>query len=309
MVFIEITSRSKALKSLNTDEYTLDDPVQEIVKEVSEVNHHLSVNRIRITYQDANGKNVPIDTSKTIGKAVGATNDNDKIVLSIKDLGPQLGWRTVFLIEYLGPLLIHPLFYYYFSQKRQLSPTQTAAFWLATLHFAKRELETLFVHKFSNATMPAFNIFKNSSHYWILSGFNMAFFVYGGSSESSVLFHVKDHNTLLIYALVAVWAFAELSNLKTHVTLAGLRSDANSKEYVIPKGYGFDLVSFPNYFFESLGWLVFAVLVGNWSAWIFLVVGAGQMYVWAVQKHKKYLKLFGDDYKKLNRKAMIPYLF
>lgn len=308
MVFIEVKSRSKALKSLSTDEYTLDDPALDIVKEVSEVNRHLAVNRIRITFQDANGKNVPIDTSKTIGKAVGATDDDAKLVLFIKDLGPQLGWRTVYLIEYLGPLLIHPLFYYYFSLKRELSPTQTAALWMATLHFFKRELETLFVHKFSNATMPAFNIFKNSGHYWILSGINIALFVYGGSSNSSLLFRVAEHDTTLIYIVLAVWVFAELSNLKTHVTLAGLRSDASSKEYVIPRGYGFNLVSFPNYFFESLGWLAFAVLVGNWSAWLFLVVGTGQMYIWAVQKHRKYLKLFGDDYKKLNRKAMFPWL-
>ena len=49
--------------------------------------------------------------------------------LVVKDLGPQISWRTVFLIEYVramlryaqrvthcyqvGPLLIHPLFYYY----------------------------------------------------------------------------------------------------------------------------------------------------------------------------------------------------
>ena len=33
-------------------------------------------------------------------------------VVILKDLGPQISWTTVFIIEYLGPLLIHPFFYY-----------------------------------------------------------------------------------------------------------------------------------------------------------------------------------------------------
>ena len=35
--------------------------------------------------------------------------------------------------------------------------------------------------------MPAFNIFKNSGHYWILSGFNLAYFIYGPSDKLGVL--------------------------------------------------------------------------------------------------------------------------
>lgn len=35
-----------------------------------------------------------------------------------------------------------------------------------TLHYAKRLLETIFVHRFSHSTMPIMNLFKNCSYYW-----------------------------------------------------------------------------------------------------------------------------------------------
>ena len=85
-------------------------------------------------------------------------------VLYVKDLGPQISWRTVFVVEYIGPLIIHPVFYFLSNQiyRRQfdMSMVQTLAFALIMLHFIKREIETLFVHRFSNATMPFKNVFK-----------------------------------------------------------------------------------------------------------------------------------------------------
>ena len=46
------------------------------------------------------------------------------------------------------------------------------------IHFLKREFETVCIHRFSNNSMPVKNIFKNSFHYWVLSGINMAYWIY-----------------------------------------------------------------------------------------------------------------------------------
>jgi hypothetical protein len=110
----------------------------------------------------------------------------------------------VFLVEYFGPLWIHPLFYFFpqfFYSAEQTGPKHliqtfvTIKSTLETLfyspfnrssekrvliasrialgcvlfHYLKREFETVFVHRFSNATMPWFNIIKNSTHYWYAS--------------------------------------------------------------------------------------------------------------------------------------------
>lgn len=309
MVTIEIKSRSKSLKGLSTNDFGVESEVSDLIKLIATKNK-TSIHRIRLTFLGKDNKQVPLNSDKTL-KDNGFAKDSSAIELYIKDLGPQIGWRTVFIIEYLGPALIHPLFYYYYAYVQHVEHTQTqkiAMYW-AVLHFVKRLYETVAVHKFSSATMPLFNIFKNSSHYWILSGFNLSFFLYGAPKSGwlKYIFHVNNFSDNIVYLLAALGLFAELSNFKTHLTLSNLRS-GDSKAYVIPKGYGFDLVTCPNYFFESLGWFFYAILVGNWSAWVFLAVSFVQMWLWAIKKHKRLLKLYGDDYKKLRRTTIIPYL-
>ncbi|CUM68166.1 uncharacterized protein PRCAT00005883001 [Priceomyces carsonii] len=307
MVSITVKSRSKALKELITDELTPESSTAELITLVSD-SGELSPSRIRLTLLGSDGKHKPLDASKSLADN-GLALDAKNVTYYAKDMGPQIGWRTVFVIEYLGPLLIHPFFYYLNIFGQDYSRTQTIAFFLVTLHFLKRELETLFVHRFSNSTMPFFNVFKNSGHYWILSGFNLSFFVYSKNFQDwrRYLFSVNDLPLPAVLFLTGLWIFAELSNLKTHIALSNLRSK-DPKRYVIPKGYGFDQVACPNYFFESLSWLAYAVLVGNWSAWLFLIVSVVQMYLWAIKKNRRYLKTFGDDYKKLRRAVFIPFI-
>lgn len=115
-----------------------------------------------------------------------------------KDLGPQVGYSTVFFLEYLGPMLIYPLFYFFreeiygrlgfkvargrcFQPRRGVSvpnlpynlqdigpvnEVQTLAMYYWVFHYAKRILETFLVHTFSHATMPLFNLFRQVQDGW-----------------------------------------------------------------------------------------------------------------------------------------------
>jgi hypothetical protein len=68
--------------------------------------------------------------------------------------------------------------------------------------------------------------------------------------------------------------FAELSNLKTHLTLASLRPKG-TKVRQVPRGYGFHTVSCGNYFFEAIAWGAFTGLTLNWAGESSRVTRAG----------------------------------
>ncbi|KAF8983802.1 3-oxo-5a-steroid 4- dehydrogenase [Entomortierella lignicola] len=246
---------------------------------------------------------VALDYGKTLSDY--GLKDGDSV--TFKDLGPQISWRTVFLIEYGGPLLIHPLIFYlpsvFYRQTFEHSWMQTVTFWMVMLHFLKREYETVFIHRFSHGTMPFRNVFKNSAHYHLLSGLNLAYWVYGPWNAAGAT--LAERSDALVYGCIALYIFGELSNLHTHVTLRNLRP-AGTRVRKIPRGYGFDWISCPNYFFESVSWLAVCILTMSWSAHLFFVVAVGQMYIWAIKKHKGYRKEF-SDYPR-GRKAMFPFV-
>ncbi|KAJ5597917.1 hypothetical protein N7537_008001 [Penicillium hordei] len=264
-----------------------------------------SVHRMRITKGSDHGV-VPNSINTTI-EDTGMRNSS---VIYVKDLGPQIAWRTVFIIEYLGPLLIpalflfplRPLLYFTFDKPLPLpSDLQLLVCALLTVHFLKREFETIFVHRFSSATMPARNIVKNSAHYWVLAGFNIAYWVFRPDATAAT----STPNQALVYAGLALFVFGELANLNAHYILRNLRRPGTT-ERGIPSGFGFSVVTCPNYFFEILAWLgIFLVSQLNWSVLFFVVVGGLQMWSWGWKKEKRYRKEFGDKYKK-KRAVIFP---
>jgi very-long-chain enoyl-CoA reductase len=143
-------------------------------------------------------------------------------VISNASIGPQISWRTVFIVEYLGPLLIHPLMYlarpFLYGTRAPASGLQKLTLLMCVIHFAKREFETIFVHRFSSATMPVRNIVKNSGYYWIFSGLNLAYWTYGPNSPAA-----RPSNPLITYLGVALFTIGEICNYSTHVTLKNLR--------------------------------------------------------------------------------------
>lgn len=231
--------------------------------------------------------------------------------LYYKDLGPQISWTTVFLVEYAGPLIVYMLLYLRpaivygaGAAEKPYAPVvhMAAACWSG--HYAKRLLETIFVHRFSKATMPLFNIFKNSGYYW-------GYGVLVGYFVNHPLYTSPIYGDAQIYTGLAMFLFNEYGNFVIHCALRDLRP-AGTKERKIPYPTSnpftklFRFVSCPNYTYEVGAWTSFAVMTQTLSVVLFLLAGFYQMSVWAMGKHRNYRKEF-KDYPK-GRKAILPFL-
>ena len=57
-----------------------------------------------------------------------------------------------------------------YNTEETLSFNQYIGVSLVLFHYVKRELETLFIHRFGNETMPWVNIVKNCFGYWFIFG-------------------------------------------------------------------------------------------------------------------------------------------
>ena len=267
-----------------------------------------SIHRVSLKHGEENGNARLDDDSVTLASAKVTTSSK----LIFKDLGPQIGYRTVFYAEYGGPIAFVGLIALFRAELfTMMGFSDVGGFetmdWVAKLavycwlaHFIKRELETAFVHKFSRPTMPLKNLFINCTYYW-------TFGAVIGWPLCSPNFTAPEENQ--VYAGLALFVLSELGNFYIHLKLASMRPAELSKKRDIPKGFGFDLVACPNYFFEVMSWVGFSVMTNVTFSYLFTLLGFYQMSVWAQGKHKNYKKTYDKEYTSLNRKAIIPFIY
>ena len=302
---------------------TITDPDTTTVQDLkrmylTQTKRSLNINRVKLSVEN---------TNETLGpneKAISAFQlEKGEVGLIFKDLGPQISWRTVFVVEYFFPMIVFPLVWvlvrkfpasvvtqFLFGSVEAQNISEPTKCWqdtlavMFTVHFLKREIETLFIHRFGNDTMPLRNIFKNSGYYWL--------FAYWIAHVTLHPLYTMPSSSLQRNIGIAIFAVSELLNLKAHIDLRTLRP-AGTRIRKVPRGVLFSLISCPNYFFEILSWIGFTLASQSVAAAAFTLVGALQMTAWAVQKHRRYRKEFdGQEGRELyprGRKALIPFIF
>ncbi|MFQ6668887.1 hypothetical protein Gotur_034360 [Gossypium turneri] len=214
----------------------------------------------------------------------------NKLTVVFKDLGLQVSYRTLFFFEYLGPLVLYPIFYYFpvykffgYGEDRVIHPVQTYAVYYWCFHYLKRIMETFFVHRFSHATSPLSNVFRNCAYYWLFGSY-IAYYV-----NHPLYTPVGDLQMKVGFGFGLA---CQLSNLYCHIILKNLRNPDGSGGYQIPHGFLFNIVTCANYTTEIYQWLGFNIATQTVAGYVFLVVATSIMTNWALAKHRRLKKVF-----------------
>ncbi|EER00273.1 3-oxo-5-alpha-steroid 4-dehydrogenase, putative [Perkinsus marinus ATCC 50983] len=117
-------------------------------------------------------------------------------------------------------------------------------------------------------------------------------------------------STVQLVVGTSLYAIGLLVNLQSDYILRHLRRGAGDEQqrYFIPYGGMFRFVSCPNYLGEMIEWLGYAMTSGWGLAPVtFAFCTFANLFPRALEQHKWYEGKF-DDYKKLHRKAIVPFL-
>ncbi|WWC92730.1 uncharacterized protein L201_007689 [Kwoniella dendrophila CBS 6074] len=249
-------------------------------------------NRQRITLPSTSGKPIPLTDES---KSLSSYNVGEGAKLRLKDLGQQVGYRVLYLWEYVGPIFLNPLLLKASTLlwgEYTPSALQLAVRNLIVIHFVKRFLESAFVHRFSRATVPLSYVFRNCLYYWGICGFLIGLTLYRPAYSASALKGTLLDNSTWITFWTVFELGAELLNLNTHLHLRSLRQPVGQPRK-FPTGLGFGTAVCANYWFELLGIVALIIMtLGDIGTIVYLLIGGSFMKIWADQKYARYKKEF-----------------
>jgi very-long-chain enoyl-CoA reductase len=167
---------------------------------------------------------------------------------------------------------------------------------LLVVHFLKRVLETLFVHKYSGNVAIA------------TSSFIGVYYSLVSALLSSL--HCNQPRDSAAFVGVGLFVVGQLGNLYHHVLLSNLRRGPSSDRksaYVVPRGGFFEYVTMPHYFFELIAWLGVAVCTQQLTALLIFTSMASYLAGRSVSTTRYYLKTIKGY--PVSRRHLVPGIF
>lgn len=176
--------------------------------------------------------------------------------------------------------------------------TPTVAGWMVFAHFLKRDLEVLFLHKYSGETE--------------LNAARMIGTVYAFVALMISLVSVSptssDLSFVSLYSGAPLFLVGSLGNLYHHYLLAQLRSNS-SKKYVAPRGGLFELVAAPHYLFELIAWLGIAIASQQLTGYLNLLSMGMYLSARSQNQNKWNKNKFSEKEWPASRKNLVPFVY
>mmetsp|Transcript_18837 Transcript_18837/g.45266 ORF Transcript_18837/g.45266 Transcript_18837/m.45266 type:complete len:255 (-) Transcript_18837:87-851(-) len=213
---------------------------------------------------------------------------------SAVDKSPEISSKTGFLVAYSTPLLVAAATY---DAASAADTSLNMVVALSAIHYLKRDLECLFLHKYSNGGMNVVTCALITQFYCLGT------FVNVGSARVA-----PAPSLAITMAGLAIFSVGELGNLYHHYLLSTLRKPGE-QGYKLPTGGLFGLVCCPHYLCEVIGALGVAVCSNHVSP--FLVWAAFNCYLLgrSASTMSWYRHRFGPEKLPPNWKRLLPFLF
>ena len=98
-------------------------------------------------------------------------------------------------------------------------------------------------------------------------------------------------------------------NMHSDIIIRRLRKDKYDNNYYIPRGFLFEKINSSNYFGEIMEWVGFAILAWSVAGAVFLLWTCANIIPRSKAVYAKYEQLFGEDFTKLKRYKVFPYIY
>lgn len=188
----------------------------------------------------------------------------------------------------------------YFTGVHFNSPLNIALYCVFVIHYLFRAIASPLASKYSEKRItvwvPIAVLIGNAIFHYINAEFI-------GSVDYCRGYYYDPR--FIIGAILFITGF--LLNRVADLQLVLLRKSRNDRDYLIPRGVLFYLISSPNYFGEGLLWLGWAVMTWSLSGLVWWLFMESLLVPRAIHSHRWYENNF-KNYPTL-RKALIPFLF